>query len=368
VKICATGWAVLMACGGGDAGPDADTRACGDFLTELPDTSWQTDWPPLVWTGSEYGLGFGRGEDRLDMFGGTVTETGELTAWPDELTGAEPLTIFWKSVAWTGSSFVFIHGDWGANGIITTLDRSGERIAADVIVPGYLGGQAWWNGTRVVVAWFASTGPGVSLAIQQVQATGEVDGPPVPLTNVPGSDYLEAIWNGTSLSVLALDRPRLSVLRLAASGELLAETTIATVLDLGTLAFAASADEDAVAFVDGEELWLGRVRAGSSEVTTSFLEDLPGSEDDYVATALGRTADHYIHFGTVFTAAGDGIQRMLILDADGVAGRPSETVLESSVGAVGHPTMVTTPDRVAVTWTSLRPGATANQFILQRCF
>ncbi len=30
--------------------------------------------------------------------------------------------------------------------------------------------------------------------------------------------------------------------------------------------------------------------------------------------------------------------------------------------------MITTPDRVAVTWTSHRPGATANQFIMQRCF
>jgi hypothetical protein len=364
----AIGLILLGGCG-------ADSRPpCTDFDIEFPGTSWQLDWPPLAWNGSEYGLGYGVGEDELDLFGTSVDDNGQVGAsWPEELSGESPLGLPWKGMVWTGSSYVLVQSDWASNGIVTVLDPSGARLGPDIIMPGlrFRGGQPLWNGSSVTIVWYedaSSVGGGWRFWLQDVSASGVASGPPTEIALADGTYVRTAAWNGTGVSLLAqVTSGDMHTIRVSSSGAITTDTVVATTPPFDTATLAIAEGDDVVAYVDSEGLQIARVHPDGTTEAPVLVESLP-EENFHLGPALGWTGEQLVYFTNAYLPDGHSVSTMRILDRDGVPIAEPEELVRSPSGAAGAGTIVASEDRVAVTWTTYVPGSDAAQFMVQRCF
>ena len=350
--------------------------ACPAFTVTLPGSGWEWMYPPIAWTGSEYGIAYGTGMTLLDVRWATVDETGIVTASPEILSEGPDWGQREKGMAYTGSSFVMVRAEDGV-GVITTVDRAGARLAPDIVMDAIPGGFALWNGADVTVALLgrqSSYCDPLRISLLHVSPEGIAQGPPTEIQGLPSSACrpLDMVWNGSGISLLLYEIDEspggraLRVMRLDPAGRVVSEGIVARFAPdvFRNAALAVQGADDLVAYVDDTGIFLLRIRPDGIAEGPTLIEAHDGAETFH--PALGATRDHLFLFISTQSRTTHFESWLHVLDERGAAVRPPELLATDGVG-ISAATMIATEERMAVSWGFLRQGTNDWHYLAQRC-
>jgi len=174
----------------------------------------QSDFPTLVWTGSEYALAWSDWRStitrdiyftRIDSVGRKVIGDIQVTAALNSTSSYEP------SLVWTGTEFgvVFTNGE---NGDIyfARFAASGDEIGSELAIAADPAIQECcpkmvWTGTAYGLVWNASVSGGQEVRFSRFTSTGSpIGGVTVveSLAEMGDPTYPDLVWNGSIFSLV----------------------------------------------------------------------------------------------------------------------------------------------------------------------
>jgi len=202
-------------------------------LTTAPGDS---DWPDLVWTGSEFAMVWEderSGPNHSDLFFMRVDAMGMRVGNEVRLTNDAPRQGY-PILKWSGAGYGVAWTDWRDGNrevYFRRLDVSGQPVGAELRITNNALDSAWpdltWNGDRRewALAWHDTRDGNSEIYFQRLTEQGQRIGSEVRLTNANGvSAYPSIDWNGFQYGISWQDdraqasRPAIYFMQVSATG------------------------------------------------------------------------------------------------------------------------------------------------------
>ena len=172
-------------------------------VTHSAGNSW---YPSLAWTGSEYGVGWDDDVDSPDreIYFQRLTAVGALAGEPTRVTNAAGVSEY-PSLVWAGSEFgIAWEDDRDGNFEIyfARLSAQGAVLGSEVRVS-QAAGDSWnpslaWTGSEYGVSWEDPRDGNYEIYFARVSAAGAAIGSETRVTNAAGvSAYPSLVWTGS---------------------------------------------------------------------------------------------------------------------------------------------------------------------------